>query len=80
MTTGDEVVLKERTVGHRTVMGTDWPIDVQLIRTHWKKGSCLPRARALYVVHELCNGTCDRRRQFPTLREAQVYYDQQIHV
>lgn len=70
----DDVVLQERVIGQRTVRGTDWPIYVQLVRTHHKEGSCLLQIRPLYVIHTLCNQTSERRRQCTTLREARQFY------
>ena len=74
MITGYVVVLKERTVGHRTEMGTDWPIHVQLIRTNWRMGSCVPKAHPIYEVRRFYRETPLGRRQFATLREAKAYY------
>lgn len=74
---GYEVVLKSRTIGHRTEMGTDWPIYVQLLRTTWKIGSCVPKARAIYEVRSFYRETSLGRRQFTTLRAASQHYDEE---
>lgn len=77
MPTGYVVVLKERTVGKRTVMGTDWPIYVQLVRTNIRPWSCLPRVRPFYEVRSVCQDTIQRRRQFNGVREAKAFYAEQ---
>lgn len=68
------VVAKERTIGHRTERGTEWPIYLQLIRTYHKEGSLLRRRRMIYEVKCVYRDMTQWRRQFTTLREATRYY------
>ena len=74
MPIGYEVVLKERTVGKRTVLGTDWPISVQLVRTNLRPWSCLPRIRPFYEVRCVFREAIQGQRQFASLRDARKYY------
>lgn len=57
--------IDERVTGHRTIVGTDWPVVDQLLRLACGGGR--PRWQ---IVRGLCNGVPARAENYRTLREA----------
>ena len=58
-------IIDTETTGHRTLNGTDWPIETTLARV------ALPGRRPYWTVtREICNGTAGSVEMYSTLKAA----------
>ena len=57
-------IIKEKTDGHRTITGTDWPIVVEVLREQFDN------QRPYWIVRSHCNGIGFHAERFSTRRDA----------